>query len=318
VNESTPIPIALSISTLGRPEGLRATLESLAAQRPAAGGVEFDLRAVVANNDPDDPRPAAVATEVVEATGLPIEVRHEPRRGIAPPRNLGLATAIELVGPNGLVGFIDDDEIAPPGWLAELLRVKAAFGAEIVTGPVEPEFEEAPPTWIVDGGFFARARRPTGARLPYAFTNNIVFDASLPARLDRWFDDSFLRIGEDHHFFERLARTGAAIVWADEAPVVERIPPRRANETWIVERFRTVGRCMPMIVRDLRGGPHALAMSTAKAMVWIPLGLSTTVAGLLSGTATRVRGRAWTAYGTGLLEGAWSPGRAGRPRTDDR
>lgn len=318
MNDAAPTPVALSISTLGRPEGLRATLESLAAQQPAPDGIAFDLRAVVANNDPDDPRPAEVAREVARATGLPIEVRHEPKRGIAPPRNLGLATAIDLVGPRGLVGFIDDDEIAPPGWLAELLRVKAAFGAEIATGPVEPEFEEPPPAWVEAGGFFARTRRPTGTRLPYAFTNNIVFDATLPARLERWFDDSFLRIGEDHHFFERLARTGAAIVWADEAAVVERIPPRRANEAWIVERFRTVGRCMPMIVRDLEGGVHATSMSTAKAAVWIPMGLATTAAGLVAGTATRVRGRAWTAYGLGLLEGAWSPGRAGRPRTDDR
>ena len=132
-------PIALSISTLHRADGLSLVLKSLARQRVA--GAVPDLVAVVVNNDPSDPAPRRVAAEIAERTGLAIEVFDEPKRGIAPPRNRGLAAAIEIAGDSGLVGFIDDDEEAPEGWLEALLRVKHACGAEIVTGPVEPVFE---------------------------------------------------------------------------------------------------------------------------------------------------------------------------------
>ena len=309
-------PIALSISTLHRADGLSLVLKSLARQRVA--GAVPDLVAVVVNNDPSDPAPRRVAAEIAERTGLAIEVFDEPKRGIAPPRNRGLAAAIEIAGDSGLVGFIDDDEEAPEGWLEALLRVKHACGAEIVTGPVEPVFESPPPAWIEQGRFFDRTRLPTGTLRRWAFTNNILFDASLPKRLDRWFDDSFMRLGEDRHFFERLARSGARIVWADDAPVLERIPPRRANERWLVERLRTVGRCVPIIERDLDGAVRAAVVCGVKGLVWIPLGLATSAAGAFGGKAMRVRGRMWSAYGIGLLEGVCSPSRAGRPAVPDR
>lgn len=308
-------PIALSISTLHRADGLAQTLESLARQR--LDGAVPRLVAVVVNNDPSDPSPRRVAADVSERTGLAVEVLDEPKRGIAPPRNRGLAAAIEIAGEHGIVGFIDDDEEAPEGWLAELLRVKREHSAEVVTGPVEPIFESPPATWIEQGGFFARTRLPTGTRRRWAFTNNILFEATLPRRLDRWFDDSFLRLGEDRHFFQRLARSGARIVWADDAPVLERIPPRRANERWLVERLRTVGRCVPIIERDLEGPIRAGVVCSAKGAVWIPIGLATRAAGVLGGKAMRVRGRMWTAYGVGLIEGVCSPSRAGRPAVAD-
>ena len=72
--------VVICISTLHRPEGLGRILRSLAAQ--TARMLEtVDLRVVVANNDPDDPRPTSVADEVRRATDLAVEVLHEARRG---------------------------------------------------------------------------------------------------------------------------------------------------------------------------------------------------------------------------------------------
>ena len=101
--------VVICISTLHRPEGLGRILRSLAAQ--TARMLEtVDLRVVVANNDPNDPRPTSVADEVRRATDLAVEVLHEARRGVAPPRNLALGRAIELAGGDGMIGFLDDDE----------------------------------------------------------------------------------------------------------------------------------------------------------------------------------------------------------------
>ena len=304
--------IALSISTLDRPDGLDRILRSLAAQR--VDDARPDLVAIVVNNDPEDPRPAEVAERVTAETGLVVEVHAEPKRGVAPPRNRGLRRALDVAGPDGLVGFVDDDEEVTDGWLAEMLRVKAAFGAEIVTGPVLPRFEETPPDWIVRGRFFDKPVRPTGTRRPWAFTNNVLFDAAIVARLEgRHFDEGFLRLSEDRHFFQRLARSGATIVWAADAPVLDAIPPGRTTAGWLVRRMRTVGRCVAPLRRDLDGPFRAVVMTLAKSPVWIAIGAATALAGLVCGKATRVRGRSWIAYGVGLAEGVFSSSLAGRP-----
>jgi succinoglycan biosynthesis protein ExoM len=303
--------IAVCLSTRHRPEGLARALESVAAQRlpePAP-----PLVAIVVNNDPADDRPAGVVAAIRARTGLRVELLVEPRRGVAPPRNRALAAAIAAVGEAGLVAFLDDDEEAPPQWLATLLLVKRRFGAEIVTGPVEPRFAAPPPAWIESGGFFARQRHPTGSRRRWAFTNNVLFEARLPSRLDRWFDERFERLSEDRHFFERLARSGAAIVWADEAAVVEDVPASRLHAGWITARLRTVGRCVGPLRRDLDGSAAAWANCLGKGIAWLAIGGATAAAGAVAGRATRVRGRSWIAYGVGLLEGVALGDRAGRP-----
>ena len=303
--------IALSISTLNRADGLETVLRSLAAQR--VNGERPDLVAVVVNNDPDDPKPQVVAERVQSDTGLEIEVHIEPRRGVAPPRNRGIGRAREVAGDDGIIGFIDDDEYAPEGWLEELLRVKRDHQAEIVTGPVISEFETPPPDWVIKGRFFERPERATGTERPWAFTNNVIFDANLLGRLDTWFDDSFLRLSEDRHFFQRLARSGARIIWAADAAVHEVVPPGRTTAGWLVRRLRTVGRCVAPPRRDLDGPVIAVCASLAKSPVWIMIGVFTTLAGLVGGKAMRVRGRSWIAYGVGLSEGVFVSRVAGRP-----
>lgn len=306
-----PASIAVCLSTRHRPEGLARALASVAAQQlpePAP-----PLLAIVVNNDPADDRPAAVVAEIRGRTGLRVELLAEPRRGVAPPRNRALAAALAAVGETGLVAFLDDDEEAPPQWLDSLLRVKRRFAAEIVTGPVEPRFAVPPPAWIESGGFFARQRHPTGSRRPWAFTNNVLFEARLLSRLDRWFDERFARLSEDRHFFERLARSGAAIVWADEAVVVEDLPASRLDADWMATRLRTVGRCVGPLRRDLDGAAVAWGNCLCKGIAWLAIGGATAAAGALAGRAVRVRGRSWFAYGVGLLEGVAFGDRAGRP-----
>ena len=305
--------VVICISTLDRPEGLDRILRSLAAQTIRDSG-SVDLRVVVVNNDPEDPRPASVAEGVAGSTGLAVEVLAEPRRGVAPPRNRGLGRATELAGDGDLIGFLDDDEETTPDWLSEMMRVKRAYAAEIVTGPVIPRFDAEPPAWVVDGRFFDKPEHATGSMRPWAFTNNVIFDAALPHRLDTWFDEGFLRLSEDRHFFQRLARTGARIVWAADAKVIDYVPPSRTTAGWLIRRMRTVGRCVAPLRQDIDGPFRAMVATLAKSPVWILIGAATTIAGSIGGgKAWRVRGRSWIAYGIGLSEGVLSSSRAGRP-----
>ena len=308
--------IAVCISTLHRSAGLELTLGSVAKQRDALGD-RHELVAVVVSNDPADRGPAEVVHRVTNQTGLRVELAVEPQRGVAPPRNRALNIAKALVGEHGLIAFIDDDEIAEDGWLPELLRVKQLHSAAVVTGPVLPTFDHQPPGWIINGGFFAPTVLRTGSSRRWAFTNNVLFEASLLDQLQRWFDPHYLRAGEDRHFFQRLAARGVRIVWAAEARVQETITASRACAPWLVRRQRSVGRCVAPIEREIYGVTYAYMNCTIRGITWLVFGSARMAIGCLS-KRQRVRGMMWTAWGFGLIEGAWRPSVAGAPvsRTD--
>lgn len=295
--------IAVCIPTLARREGLARALLSVAAQD--LGGTGMRAVAVVVNNDPADRAPHATAAAIAAETGLSIEVLDEPVRGIAPPRNRALARAREVAA---LVAFLDDDEEAPPRWLAALLAVKRAHAADVVTGTVLSRFGPGAPAWAP--AVFARPERPTGALRPWAFTGNVLFDAALLGRLDGWFDPRFMQ-GEDRHFFARLAATGARIVWCAEEPPVEHVPASRTDPAWYARRMRAIGRAVTAIERDTPRARFAAPRNLAKGLAWIAIGGVQRAAGIFLGARMRVVGRGRAAYGAGLVAGALGAGARG-------
>lgn len=288
--------IAVCIPTLHRPAGLERALRSVAAQQ--LEGVS--LRAVVANNDPADRAPHDIALRVSQETGLVIEIVDEPARGTAPPRNAAMRVAR---ADADCIAFLDDDEEATPRWIAALLRVKRAHGADVVTGGVVPRFEAPPPAWATELRLFERPQRATGSPRPWAFTGNVLFDAALLDRLDIWFDPRFVQ-GEDRHFFARLAATGARIVWCADEPPVETVPASRLDPAWVARRMRAIGRAVTAIERDTPAATLAAPRNLAKGGVWIAVGSAQWLAGLALGATQRVAGRRLVAYGCGLVEGS--------------
>jgi glycosyltransferase involved in cell wall biosynthesis len=98
--------VTVVICTRDRPAGLRATLASLRRQTDAGFCV------LVVDNGSSSPDTATAVAE----SGLPrCEYVMEPRRGLARARNRALrAVSTELVA------WIDDDEVADPGWIHRL------------------------------------------------------------------------------------------------------------------------------------------------------------------------------------------------------
>src|SRR5262249_45375236 len=154
-----PQRVAVCIASYRRPQGLQALLGALQAQR--FEGPRPELVVVVADNDPaESARP--VCDDARRWLSLPLCYVAEPRRGVASARNASLR------GASGAdwIAFVDDDELPEERWLDVLLRVQRETGADVVTGPVLPRFERAPARWIVEGGFLATPRWPTGTPLP--------------------------------------------------------------------------------------------------------------------------------------------------------
>ena len=125
--------VSIIIPTFRRPERAIAAARSALAQLV---GASFEL--VLIDNDPA--RSALMNLRALAAgASIPVTVVHEPSAGVANARNAGVRAA-----RGQLLAFLDDDELAPTTWLAELLRVQAVFDADVVFGPVHPRLAEEP------------------------------------------------------------------------------------------------------------------------------------------------------------------------------
>lgn len=290
--------VAICALTFRRPDGLAALLRGVASLELSASA---STELVIVDNDPEGSAEAVVEQHRVE---LPCAVHYvvESRRGIAQGRNR--AAEVALAHGADLVAFIDDDEVPDPAWLTELLRVQAATGADVVTGPVLPVFEEPPPRWVVSGGFFERPRFATGTRITYARTSNVLIAAALLLDPTPPFDEAFGTTGgEDTHFFMRARLAGAHIAWADDALVSELVPSSRLSATWLTKRAYRRGNTLSLCLRDLRDSWPARVKRVGAAGVEIAVGASRLIVAVVGGRRWAVAGMSQVAYGVGLVTG---------------
>jgi succinoglycan biosynthesis protein ExoM len=287
--------IAICIGTFLRARPLRELLVGISRltfrQNPAP-----DIKIIVVDNDPLG---SAQDTCQVADCCFPLRYVIEPHRGIAHVRN----RAVREAGAVDFLAFIDDDEIPSPEWLDESLWAHSEYKAEIVTGPVNPEFSKGTPEWIRKGRFFERPEFQTGSLLEKCSTNNVlvareVFD-SVPG-----FDERFqLTGGEDSHFFLRARRAGFRIVWSQQAMVREPISPDRANLRWILHRGFQVGNSWVLCEMSFDDRFQVRCARFVKASVRLFTGAATTLASLFLGRTALARSLREAWVGAGMLAG---------------
>ena len=234
------------------------TICSLAAQR-LPGGTR--LRVVVADND-DTPTAEDIVRKQCAALGLDHHYVHAPARNISVARNAALDAA---TAP--LVAFIDDDEVATPGWLAGLLECHADTAATIVFGPVQAIYGEQP-TWLRKADLHSiRPVFRSGGTIDTGYTCNVLLDrAAMTAQMRECrFDPALGRSGgEDTFFFHQLYSLGARCAFSEAAVVHETVPSHRGRLRWLLKRsFRS-------------GQTHARVLLTAA--VWRPRVIATAAA----------------------------------------
>ena len=216
-----PVPwrgSCVGIGTCDRPDGIRDLLAGIARQDEAR-----DLTVLVLDNGTHS------SEAVVSCFRDTLDVRYErvAEAGLTPVRNGAVARAREL-GGRYLI-FVDDDEVPEPGWLAALFARAHETGADIVSGPVRPVFEEPPPPWVVAGGFFDKSGAHPG-------TENLLLRlAILPEDPASWFREAFRETGGiDHDLLCRLRSAGASFAVAPGALVREHVPPARATLRYLL------------------------------------------------------------------------------------
>jgi succinoglycan biosynthesis protein ExoM len=225
--------VTLCIATYRRPERLAALLADLTCQS------RLPTEVVVVDNDA-----AASARAVVEerrrlGAPYPIHYAVQPKQNISMTRN----ATVELASGEWLA-FIDDDERAPPHWLAQLMDAAERYGADGILGPVDPVVPSSAPAWIRRGRFYEFPRMASGTQVPpnrLRFGNVLVRATWLRGTSQPFDPELGLTGGEDGDLLSRLVQQGARIYWCDEAIVREPVEPGRLSLRWLLRRALTGG-----------------------------------------------------------------------------
>lgn len=186
---------------------------------------------VVVDNDPS----GSAETTTKEFASLVTYV-HEPKPGIAAARNAGIEAAA-VFQPRALV-FIDDDEVAPPHWLSQLVSTWKETSADVVTGPVRFELPDGFEHLANAVPHFYTPDRADHSPVEDVATGNTLVDATWfhgSAAL-RFSEQYSLTGGSDIELFNRLRRQGGRCVWAAKASVVETVPRARTTPQWMRQR----------------------------------------------------------------------------------
>ena len=219
--------IDICVCTFRRPE-LADTLRSVAAMDMPSG---FDVGVIVADND-DTPTAQALVTTLAAELKLPIRYRHAPARNISIARNACLEAS-----SSEFVAFIDDDETASSGWLAELVTTAEVDDATAVLGPVRALYGPDAPDWMRNGDFHSTLPVWVQGEIRTGYTCNVLLrtgEASLAGR--RFSLARGQTGGEDTEFFDHMVKAGGTIAFAPEAWVEEVVPRARAAFEWLSRR----------------------------------------------------------------------------------
>jgi GT2 family glycosyltransferase len=264
------IATVVCIPSFRRPQHLRLTLESLANQRTVRR-----FAVVIVENDASSCESVPVAAEFLQAGKFPGLCVVEPRQGNCHAINAAFETALATFPAATSFLMIDDDEIASPDWLELMLRASETTTADVVGGPVVPDFDDEGKRGLRRHPAFCPAYDTTGP-VPIIYgCGNCLIRRSVFARLaDPAFDLRFNFLGGgDTDFFVRCREAGMKFHWAAEAVITETVPRCRSNPRWIAMRGLRIGAINYLVQRKAARTIGPRLRLIAKMLAMLPLSL---------------------------------------------
>ena len=233
--------ISVILSTRNRSDILYNTLESFIGQLDSP----YWEIIVVDNGSEDETN--SVLTEFRKR--LPLLVLSEPLPGKT--RCLNKAVG---VAKGSLLVFTDDDVIASPQWLREILRGYHTYqNATVLCGPIVPLFPESTPTWLRTHSFAAPAfarfepQIPEGP-LPLIF---LPFGPNFAVRADAFKTHKFREdlgpsndglLHDETELCTRLRQNGARFYFLPKARVEHYVRAEQLTLPWLFDRAFRLGR----------------------------------------------------------------------------
>jgi GT2 family glycosyltransferase len=265
------IGTVVCIPCFRRPQHLRLTLGSLAGQR-----TDRRFAVVIVENDALACGSVPVATEFLRSGKIPGLCVVEPRQGNCHAINAAFETALATFPAAVNFLMIDDDEIASPDWLELMLRAAETTGADVVGGPVLPNFEDDMKRGLRRHPAFRPAYDESGAVPVIYGCGNCLIKRPVFAGLGGQpaFDLRFNFLGGgDTDFFVRCRRAGMKFHWAAKAIITETVPASRTNPGWLALRALRIGAINYHVQRKLARTPWSRAKLLAKMLALMPQSL---------------------------------------------
>ena len=229
---------------------------------------DLALRVIVVDND-DEPTARPLVEELSRAATLQLLYIHHPGRNISVARNAALDAATARY-----TAFLDDDEVARPGWLMALAQARTGGdrgdprpGGAGLSGGIAPHG---------CGIRSSTGTRPVrvGGAIRTGYTCNVLIDRARPEIRALRFDPELGRSGgEDTDYFARMARLGASFAYAPKAVVEEPVVPERLSFSWLAQRRYRMGLTHARVLlrchaaRPWRAVPVAAAKMLACALM---------------------------------------------------
>jgi GT2 family glycosyltransferase len=264
------IEIVVCIPSFRRPQHLRLTLQSLANQRT---GRRFAV--VVVENDALRRESVPVAIEFFWAGSIPGLCIVEPRQGNCHAINAAFETALTTFPAATKLLMIDDDEIASPDWLERMVGAAEVTGADLVGGPVLPDFDDDLKRGLRRHPAFRPAYDVSGpVPIIYGCGNCLITRAVFETLADPAFDLKFNFLGGgDTDFFVRCRQAGMQFHWAADAVITETVPRSRTHPRWLMIRGLRIGAINYHIEVKAARTYVARARLLAKMLAMLPLSL---------------------------------------------
>ena len=267
--------ITVAVCTYRRAE-LKDTLVSLAAQVMPA---EMTFEVLVIDND-DTPSAAPLMDDFRKTAPIKVRYLHCPAGNISIARNGALDASDARY-----LAFIDDDEVAGPGWLAALFDTLSTTGADVALGPVNAVYDQITPDWMRQLDTHSTAPVHVGGTIRTGYSCNVLVDRACSALSGLRFDLGLGQSGgEDTAYFTHAYRRGAHFALADPAIVYEKVPPGRARFSWLARRRFRAGQTHGRLLRETNG---LLAQARGILLATLKVAYCTIVATLTSPSTAR-------------------------------
>jgi len=211
--------VSVIIPTFRRPAAFLRAARSVAGQSNVAN---FEIIAV--DNSPEGSA-LHIFRQFAEETSVPFRWAHEPQPGVAHARNAAIKLAT-----GKLVAWLDDDEEAPPHWLAALIAVREQTGAQSVFGPVRARAESDKDHMSFYETLYSRSGSAESGPSAHAYGIGNSLQPRLMFEEDAPFDARANQTGgEDDKLFASWSEAGAKFAWAADAWVIEHLDAERTR-----------------------------------------------------------------------------------------
>jgi glycosyltransferase involved in cell wall biosynthesis len=276
-----PIRITAAICTHNRAALLSAAIESLLDQTLPPG----DFEVLVIDNASTDATPQIIQRYLDAVGSVTLRSAVQPVLGLSHARNL----AVEMAAGE-IITFLDDDAVADPAWLEELLDAYTIHPeAWTVGGKVHPVWDGERPVWLTDDLLPQLSMLDLGDAVRPLNMDEQLYGVNFSCRRQAFDEIGLFRSdlgrrgvtllgSEESEFQRRILQQGQILIYTPHAIVKHRVMAERLQQRYFIRlaygKGRTSARLMMADALQRSGIARRMVRSGfGVARQWLTLGL---------------------------------------------